>query len=142
LTGHFRSVFKSSQVYVTELNRYFRELVMPEAIKRYEHSGAIDVDILEQFLDELWKKAKTDPAMRAELAKHGIDVGQLPRAREEAIQVTRPAAGLSGTEIVVVLVPLAVEVAGDLWRHIIFPAIRRRFGDGALTEVQNTTSPS
>ncbi|GIE91979.1 hypothetical protein [Actinoplanes regularis] len=87
-----------------------------------------------RFFEELDRSAE----VRAELAAAGIDPDVLPESEERAgaVRVGVRGAGLDPTGVALVLsfAPTANTVLITLWKQIILPRIRRRYGRDAVRD--------
>lgn len=101
----------------------------------YRPAGAIDSARVEAALDEVWADLARDPDASREAATLGVDLRPLQSTpRHRAIEVQRRASGFGPETIILAFLPLAVTIAGDVWRRIILPRLEQKLGRGALTE--------
>ena len=73
----------------------------------------------------------TQSQLEAELQK--ILREQNNAADEQSVQVKPAGAGFAGSEIVIICLPLALKIIGDLWDTVFLPRIEKRWGKGAIT---------
>lgn len=94
--------------------------------------GELSVDEIRDEIDRVWRELQSSDAARGELAAAGVDVDRLdvdaPRA---PIDVATRGAGFGVVEILVVA---AGVVARDLWKEVILPRIKDRYGVDAVRE--------
>jgi hypothetical protein len=95
------------------------------------------IEDVADVLDELWASLQVDEALRARVTAVGVDASSLPANRQSGIHVEPAAAGLGGADVVVVLLlPLAAEIARDFWKEIVLPRLKKKLGEDALSEVK------
>ena len=103
--------------------------------------GSTSLDRIEQELDTLWNALPTDPGLQEELKSNRIDLASLPTgSRRDLLSLKTPKQGvvLEGAVIAVTLAPILTPVAKrallDIWKDILLPRLRRRFGMKVLHE--------
>ena len=99
--------------------------------------GDLSVDQIHGEIDKFWKEldAHTSTALDSELRSKGIDPAALANVdRRAAITVHAGTSGVDpiGIVIVVSLAPSANRVLKDLWKTVLLPRIKRRWGDEAI----------
>lgn len=68
-------------------------------------------------------------AARARAEANGIDVDALPESLDEVIRIRSAGAGFGSLDLVLgALAP----IGWDLWKHVLLPHIRERWGDNAI----------
>jgi hypothetical protein len=108
---------------------------MAETELQYRPAGNLDVSKVEAALDAVWKELRGDPDALRDATALGVDLSRLTSTpRDEAIAVHGRASGFGPESIIIVFLPLAVKIAGDVWSRIILPRLERKLGRGALTE--------
>jgi hypothetical protein len=110
---------------------------MSSAEELFYGRGELSVDQVQGEIDEFWQEfdARTDSMLDSELRTDGIDPAGLADVdRKTAITVHAGASGVDPTVvlIVVTLAPSANHIVKDLWKTVLLPRIRRRWGDDAI----------
>jgi hypothetical protein len=94
--------------------------------------GELSVEEIREEVDRVWEELRSSEAVRREAAAAGVDVEQLDTGAARApIDVAARGAGFGVIEILVVA---AGVVARDLWKEVILPRIKERFGADAVRE--------
>lgn len=83
-------------------------------------------DLTAKMIDEV----KEDPDLRAEITSYGIDPSELS---PDSIDVRPEGAGLDPVIASLIIAFVAPPVI-DVWRHILLPRLRRRFGSDVVGE--------
>lgn len=101
--------------------------------------GELSVDQIQSEITQFWQILDNQggPALEAELSAAGLDRTALANVnRENAIIVRAGTSGVDPTTAVllVTLAPSANLIIKDLWKKIMLPRIRRRWGDDAIGE--------
>jgi hypothetical protein len=95
---------------------------------------------LEIELDRIWAELQRDGALRSDaLAAVPESIELLNRKRAEVVEIKSAGSGLSGAELLVILAPLLVEIARDLWTKVILPKIRQDQGESAIKDLPTET---
>jgi hypothetical protein len=105
--------------------------------------GTRSAQEVQQEIDTFWAELETSGQLRKEVVDAGVDLGALPtEARSEAIQVTVRGAGLDPTmvSLVVAFAPIANEALVSLWKRVLLPRIRDRYGRDAVREEKTPES--
>jgi hypothetical protein len=101
--------------------------------QKYSLRDDVTVEAIEREVDKLWSDLHTDESLRAEARRAGIDLGELPRgSRDSAITIEKTTANFAGAEI---LIGLGVKIAYDVWKELILPRLRQRFGSDSIRAV-------
>ena len=95
---------------------------------------------IQRLAEEIWSELRTagTPAYVSAKGAH-IDVTILPDTIDEALSIQATAASVDLATISVVvgtLAPAAGKAAWDIWKHVMLPQIRMRWGDVAIREMQ------
>lgn len=93
--------------------------------------GTLSRDALQREIDRMWSSLEEDPELAAAVKASGIET--LDRSEERPIRVLEEVAGIDPGSILLVI---AGTVASDLWREVLLPRIRQRFGEGAVKREQ------
>jgi hypothetical protein len=101
--------------------------------------GELSVEEIQSEITQFWQIIDNSgsPAVEAELSAAGLDRAMLASVnRADAIVVQARNSGVDPTTAVllVTLAPSANLVIKDLWRKIVLPRIRKRWGDDAIGE--------
>jgi hypothetical protein len=101
----------------------------------YQLSGP-SVREVQQELDRLWESLNTDRESLRRAQQARISLAKLPAGRRgQLIKVRRKGAGLEpATTAIVVVIGLGAKVLRDVWKHILLPRLRKKYGDQALKE--------
>jgi hypothetical protein len=69
--------------------------------------------------------------------ERGIDVASLPEAVEEAVEVRPAGAGVGSVEVIFagLLAKMAYDAWKDVWNGVLFPKIKKKFGEGAIVPI-------
>jgi hypothetical protein len=86
---------------------------------------------LQREIDQLWSSLEEDPELAAVVKASGIT--GLDRLEDRPIRVLEEVAGISPGSILVAITGVA---EGDLWREVLLPRIRERFGEAAVKREQ------
>jgi hypothetical protein len=98
---------------------------------RVTRGGGIRLSDLQATAREAWKLMHTPgSSAHTDALANGIDVAQLPKRLREMVDVRPDGAGLVTVEGVVV--GFIGRVAWDVWKYVLLPQIRRKWGDDAL----------
>lgn len=98
--------------------------------------GTRSADEVQREIDKFWAELDTDD-LRKELADVGIDLDAVPaEERTSAIRVSVRGAGLDplSVTLVVAFAPVANAVLLSLWRKVLLPRIRSRYGRDAIRD--------
>jgi hypothetical protein len=101
--------------------------------------GELSVDEIQFEIAKFWQILgdPVSPALEDELSAVGLDRVALANVnRENAIIVRAGTSGVDSTTagLLVTLAPSANLIIEDLWKKIVLPRIRRRWGDDAIGE--------
>lgn len=91
--------------------------------------GTLSADALNKELDEMWGALREDGALREEAAAAGIDLAEIDALERSPIEVRSDEAGFDPVSIVIVVAGI---VAKDLWKEVLLPRIRARYGAEAV----------
>jgi hypothetical protein len=103
---------------------------MSEHIEIAYERGRLTVDELQDEVARLWNELQEDEELRQEARSAGIDVDQLGASEAEPPVRVQPAA--AGFEPGTILLIIAGVVARDVWKEIILPRLKRRWGADAI----------
>jgi hypothetical protein len=103
----------------------------------FEHRldrSTVSADVIEKDVAAIWDELKGDAAVRAEAAAAGIDLGKIDAIKNNPIDVKQAGQGLdpATTAIIVASAPVVAEICRDIWRHIILPRLKRKYGQDAI----------
>jgi hypothetical protein len=101
--------------------------------------GELSVEQIESEIAQFWQilDKPGSPALEADLSAAGLDPATLASVnRENAIIVRAGTSGVDPTTAVllVTLAPSANLIIKDLWKKIVLPRIRKRWGEDAIGE--------
>jgi hypothetical protein len=101
--------------------------------------GELSVEQIESEIAQFWQilDKPGSPALEADLSAAGLDRATLASVnRENAIIVRAGTSGVDPTTAVllVTLAPSANLIIKDLWKKIVLPRIRKRWGENAIGE--------
>jgi hypothetical protein len=100
--------------------------------------GTRSVEEIQQEIGRFWAEVDESDELRSELAAAAIDRDTLPSGgdREGAVRVGVRGAGLDPTAVAIVVsfAPVANTVLITLWKDVILPRIRRRYGRDAVRD--------
>ncbi|OJF14503.1 hypothetical protein [Couchioplanes caeruleus] len=91
---------------------------------------------VQQEIDQFWASLD-DEQVQKELAASGIDLDAVPEGgRKDAIRVGVRGAGVDPTAVtlVVAFAPVANAVLISLWKQVLLPRIRNRYGSDAIRD--------
>ena len=99
--------------------------------------GGLSVDEIQDEIAQFWQILDTQvsPALDAQLSAAGLDRAAFEHVnRENAIIVRAGRSGVDpGTAVLLVsLAPSANRIIKDLWKKIVLPRIRERWGEDAI----------
>jgi hypothetical protein len=101
--------------------------------------GGLSVDQIQSEIAQFWQVLDNpgSAALEAELSAAGLDRVTIAGVNRENAIIVR--AGTSGVDpitavLLVTLAPSANLIIKDLWKKIVLPRIRRRWGDDAIGE--------
>ena len=90
---------------------------------------------LQEEIRATWRDLSQDSIRSEDLAKAGIDVKALSAAESEApIKIERQGGGFDFTPIIVSFAPAAAAIIMDVWKRLILPRIRRKWGEDSIWE--------
>lgn len=94
---------------------------------------------LKDEVRRVWAQIGQPGLAQDDVTRCGIDLKRVPREMDEAFSI-KEVSGLDSVlcEIIVTLTPVFAEVSSDLWKHIILPRLKARFGEAAINEKQRT----
>jgi hypothetical protein len=94
-------------------------------------TGGIGLSELQATTREAWKLMRTPgSSAHADALANGIDLEGLPKHLREMVEIRPDGAGIVTVEGVVV--GYLCRAAWDVWKHVLLPQIRRKWGDEAL----------
>ncbi len=99
--------------------------------------GTRSADEVQREIQNFWDDLDSSDELRKELADAGVDVDSLPQQnRENAIRVSVRGAGVEPTAVALVIAfaPVANEVLISLWKQVLLPRIRSRYGRDAIRD--------
>jgi hypothetical protein len=97
--------------------------------------GTRSAEEVQREIDSFWDSLESDDDLRKEVRNAGIDDAELEGLdRQEAISVSVRGAGLDPTlvSLVVAFAPTVNAVIVSLWKKVILPRIRRKYGRDAV----------
>ena len=97
--------------------------------------GTRSADEVQQEIDKFWAEVETSEQLRKDLADAGVDLsGVSGTERGNAIRVSVRGAGIEPTAVALVIAfaPVANEVLISLWKRVLLPRIRDRYGRDAI----------
>jgi hypothetical protein len=106
-----------------------------EVVYRITDENRISVANVQEAIAEAWADMQHDGTVAHQTAlAAGIDLAALPKEAGEAVEVKPRGAGVGAVEVAVIglLGKMAYDVWKDIWTHVIFPRIKKRFGEKAL----------
>uniref|UniRef100_UPI003F4987B1 hypothetical protein n=1 Tax=Actinoplanes sp. CA-084688 TaxID=3239901 RepID=UPI003F4987B1 len=92
---------------------------------------------VQREIDTFWAEVDTDDELRKELANAGIDLDEVPAdERAGAIRVGVHGAGVDpgSVALIVAFAPVANTVLVSLWKQVLLPRIRSRYGRDAIQD--------
>jgi hypothetical protein len=99
--------------------------------------GTRSADEIQREIDQFWAALDGSDENPKEVAEAGIDLGALSGAeRQDAIRVGVRGAGVDPTAVtlVVAFAPAANAALISLWKQVLLPRIRSRYGRDAIRE--------
>jgi hypothetical protein len=99
--------------------------------------GTRSADEIQREVDKFWDELADDEELRTELASAGIDApAVLALKSPDAIRVGVRGAGLDPTTVALVIAfaPVANEMLVSLWKEVLLPRIRSRYGRDAIQD--------
>lgn len=93
--------------------------------------GTLSTAALQREIDLMWSSLEEDPELAAAVKASRIE--RPDRSEECPIRVLEEVAGIDPGSILLVI---AGTVGSDLWREVLLPRIRQRFGEGAVEREQ------
>jgi hypothetical protein len=86
-----------------------------------------------------WEQLHKPNSSAAQSAiNHSIDLSQLPSKLEDALKILPSGQGIDPTTIAIIVAivnsPAVATAARDIWKYVILPHIRDKFGDEAIKE--------
>lgn len=107
----------------------------------YVPSG-VSVGELNEEVRKLWEELESDPEFQKKAKEAGIDLEEVRKklkdegtAPAQAITIKQGAGGFAIVPILVFFAPIAQQVLLDLWKEVLLPRIRRRWGSDSLKEI-------
>lgn len=95
--------------------------------------GTLTVAEIQAEIEIFWRDARSDAGLAAEARELGVDVTDSSRS-PDVLRVEAEGAGVDPA-VALILVSLGVRrVSADLWKYLVLPRIRRRWGDDAIGE--------
>ena len=101
--------------------------------------GAFSARDLQQAVRDFFSEMDGDERIQQDAASAGIDLLGVRALGEPAIEVTSRRPGLTGVEEVIV-VAIATELTAGVWRDVILPSLKRRFGGNVVGEERKDPS--
>src|SRR5262249_31326318 len=105
----------------------------------YEISQASEVSVerVVKLAREVWREIHDEGSLaREEAERAGIPLGALPESMERVLSLKASGAGFEPGSVVLVVTGMllngASRVALDVWKHVVLPRIREKWGDHAL----------
>jgi hypothetical protein len=99
--------------------------------------GTRSADEIQREVDKFWGELADDEQLRTEVAAAGIDAPAVLELKgPDAIRVGVRGAGLEPTAVALVIAfaPVANEVLISLWKQVLLPRIRSRYGRDAIRD--------
>jgi hypothetical protein len=87
-------------------------------------NGSRSASDLSAIVAELLDELREDEELQQEVRRHNVDPTQLS---QESIQIEQGAAGIDPATVTLI-VTFAGPPALDIWKHVLLPRIRRRWG--------------
>lgn len=94
-------------------------------------------DDMQDALAEFWKESARDPALQQRLHALGLSDDEIAQARSQPSTVTQSAAGFDATALAILLAPAVTHVAKDVWKEIILPWLKARYGPDVTKEQED-----
>ncbi|MCU1315200.1 MAG: hypothetical protein JWN63_522 [Candidatus Acidoferrum typicum] len=103
-----------------------------------QDSGAT-ISSVRKLAREVWHELQTEGSEAREDAKRaGIDLETIPSTLEKGLELRPSGAAFEPGSMALVVSGMLLHVAGqaslDLWKYVLLPRIRERWGDHALRE--------
>ncbi|GAB1646156.1 hypothetical protein [Krasilnikovia sp. MM14-A1259] len=99
--------------------------------------GTRTADEVQREIDNFWAELDASDELRKELADAGVDPSAVPAPdRPGAIRVSVRGAGIDPTAValIVAFAPAANEILVSLWKQVLLPRIRSRYGRDAIQD--------
>lgn len=97
---------------------------------RIARRNKVSITDIQSAIREAWRQiSKPGTTEYANFRANGLDRFELPGRLSNLITVRPDGAGVAGVDVIIVL---SGKVAWDLWKHVLLPHIRDRWGDDAL----------
>ena len=99
--------------------------------------GTRSAEEVQREIQKFWAELDTSDEAAKRLADAGIDLDDLPReGRADAIRVSVRGAGVEPTAVALVIAfaPVANELLVSLWKEVLLPQIRNRYGRDAIRD--------
>jgi hypothetical protein len=106
--------------------------------------GTRSADEIQREIEKFWAELDASDELRKELVGAGVDITSLPvkEERADAIRVSVRGAGVEPTmvSLIIAFAPVANEVLISLWKRVLLPRIRSRYGRDAIQDEKPPTS--
>ncbi len=99
------------------------------------YAHRLDLERVDGAVREVLREIR-DGKLDDELRRNGLERPAVPDL-EEAVSLEGPGAGLSPeawVQVIVVFGPVAADAMRDLWRVVVLPRLKRRFGSDAVSQ--------
>ena len=105
--------------------------------------GTRSADEIQYEIERFWAELDGSDELRKELMDAGIDIASLPDQAERAdsIRVSVRGAGVEPTMVALIIAfaPVANEMLISLWKQVLLPRIRDRYGRDAIQDEKPPT---
>jgi hypothetical protein len=87
-------------------------------------------------VDEIWNDLKSDRDLRDDASTGGLDLKLIDAISSNPYEVKGAGQGLDPATIAVIVAfaPVAAEICRDVWRVVILPRLRQRFGQNSIRD--------
>ena len=103
--------------------------------------GTRSADEIQREIDSFWESLYSNDELREKVKNAGIDIPEYAVDDwHDAIRVKVKGAGLdpSSVELIVAFAPTANAIAVSLWKKVILPRIKHRYGRDAVGEERSS----
>jgi hypothetical protein len=99
--------------------------------------GTRSADEVQREIEKFWTELDDSDELHKELVAAGIDIDSLPQdERADAIRISVRGAGVDPltVSLVIAFAPAANAVLTSLWKQVLLPRIRSRYGRDAIRD--------